>query len=51
MQFKTNVKMNEGVAYVEFVMNANATPSEMLISVTDYDGNQLKEYSVDLTTV
>ncbi len=51
MQFKTNVKMNEGVAYVEFVMNGNATPSEMLISVTDYDGNQLKEYSVDLTTV
>ena len=51
MQFKTNVKMNEGVAYVEFVMNGNATPSEMLISVTDHDGNQLKEYSVDLTTV
>ncbi|WP_400201612.1 leucine-rich repeat protein [Candidatus Methanarcanum hacksteinii] len=51
MQFKTKLKMVDGATSIELVMNGNATPSEMLISVTDYDGNQLKEYSVDLTTV
>ena len=51
MQFKTKLKMVDGATSIELVMNGSATPSEMLISVTDYDGNQLKEYSVDLTTV